>query len=279
MKVRNLAWSALATSVLIAAVPAAAQLGGGQGSSPGQLNRGGNRLQQRPRPKNYLTELKAIADAFAKKSNVRIVVDPALLVSGNPSTPADGLAVDKALDLWTGAIRNSAWRKVYLKASQATVLPPADKLAASVRTLDQLEHSGLVLENPTTKKVTTYVKNYDLSPTFADDLQAGQFAPAPVYVLYATNPSVDSMPAEERFADLQRQQMAMMMQMTPDELTQAMSNSMQMFMNMDPQVRQQMMGTMMKAGMQMFMNMPADQRNQLLQGFGGFPGAGGAPPR
>ena len=277
MKVRSLT-GLCAVSILITALPATAQLGG-QNGGQSQFNR----QQQRPQRRNYLPELKTIVEAIAKKADARIVVDPALFVAANPTAPAASLTVDKALDQLSSGIRNSAWRRVYLKASQAAVLPPAEKLAASVRALDQLEQTGLVLENPAAKKATTFVKNYDITPSFADDLQAGQFAPTPVYVLYSLTSKPEAQTLGERYADLQREQMQMMMQMTPDELSESMNNGLQMFMNMDPNVRQQMMGTMMKAGMQMFMNMSPDQRNQLLQGIfpGGLPGGGGGfqPPR
>jgi len=76
--------------------------------------------------------------------------------------------------------------------------------------------------------------------------------------------------------DMQRQSMEMMLQMSPEELEQAMSQGLQMFMNMDPQTRTRLMGMQMRAGMQMFMRMSPEQRNELMQGvMQMFGGAGG----
>lgn len=279
---RGIALSILALGL---ATPSTAQLGNlpGTQNQGGQINRLNNRQQARPQKKNYLTELRSIVDAIAKSHDTKIVVDPNLFVATPPKAPGDGLSLDQALDLLSAAIKGSSWRRVYLQQSGNNLVPTADKLANAVRTLDQLEHSGIVLENPATKKATTYLKNYAVSPTFKDELQAGQFDTKPVYVLYSLSVSPEARSVEERFADLQRQQMEMMMNMSPEEMSASMQASMQTFMNMDPQMRGQMMGNMMRAGMQMFMNMPADQRNQLLQGFGGFqggfPGAPPGPPR
>jgi hypothetical protein len=248
------------------------------GTLQGQGNRQG-RLANRPLPKrNYLPELRAVVDSLAKRTESKILVDPSLFVAAAPKPPAEDASLDKALDQLVLAVKGSSWKKVYLQQNNNTLTPSPDKLANSVRTLDQLEHSGLVLENPVTKKATTYLKNYAVSNSFVEDLQAGQFNTTPVYILYATTVSLESKSVEERFADLQRQQMEMMMNMSPEEMTQAMQASMQSFMNMDPQMRTRMMGNMMQAGVQMFQSMPADQRMQLLQGFGNFPGGPPARP-
>jgi hypothetical protein len=284
MQPRLIAGGAAALSLLLATSAAEAQVGQLQGN---QANRQGVRLTPRQQQKkNFLPELRAVTEGLAKAAEVKIVVDPALFVPTAPKSPSTDLALDRALDLITSSIKGSSWRRVYLQTGATTTLPPADKLAASVRALEQLEHGGLVLENPATKKATTYLKNYSISQSFTEELQAGQFSPSPIYVVYATTASADAKSMEDRFADLQRQQMELMMQMSPEEMSAAMEHGMNQFMNMDPAVRQQMMGNMMQAGMRMFMNMPPDQRNQMFQnmgqmfqGFGGAPGGGGQPQR
>jgi hypothetical protein len=283
MKLGRIASGGAALSLLISALPLQAQVGGQSGQSqPGsgnQLNRQGVRLQPRQQRKNYLAELKIITEALAKSANSKVVVDPALFVPAAPKAPASELSLDKALDQLAASIRGSAWKRVYLPEALGSTVPPADKLANSVRALDQLEQTRLVLENPVTKKATTFIKNYSISPNFTEELQASEFHTSPIYVFYSQNPGIESKSVEERFADLQRQQMEMMMNMSPEEMAGAMQYGMDQFMNMDPQLRTQMMGNMMRAGMQMFMNMPADQRNQMMQGMGQmFQGIGGGFP-
>jgi hypothetical protein len=258
-------------------VPVTAQVNRNNTQNRGVLN------QRRPAPKNYNAELKLIAENVAQRLNIRIVVDPALFVAAAPKAPAEAQTPEQAMAALVATLKEASWRRVYLTQAQASAVPAAAKLAASVRALDQLEQSGIVLENPQTKKATTYVKNYNVSPTFNEDLTAGQFSPTPIYVIYSTNPFASAMSPQDRMMDLQKQQMEMMMNMSPEEVGEAMSRGMQLWQN--PATRQQMMGTMMKAGMQMFQNMSPEQRNEMMQqsmqifqqSFGGQGGPGAGP--
>ncbi len=255
-------------------------------SSGAQLNRpqAGQRQaqQRRPAKKNFAAEFAAIAVDLGKTLNARVVVDPLIFVINKPSAPKDE-TIEAALNTLTTGMKNVAWRRAYLnQAGGGGVSNPA-KLAAAVRAMEMVEQSGLVTENVATRRASTLIKSYEVTDTFKEDLAASKFGPEPIYVIYSTaSDSFAGMTAEEKFQDLQRQQMEMMLQMNPDEMAQAMTGSMNMMMNMDPAARSQMMGSMMKAGMQMFQNMPADQRNALMQDMAGMmQGAfgGGGPPR
>lgn len=263
----------LAAALVAAAAPAAwAQFAPGPGLRPG--------MQQRPLPpRNYWKEFKGYADDVAAKYQAKVVVDPGLFVSAKPG-PASGDTIEAALNSLVGQVKNCAWRRVYLKAG---AVPSPEQLAAAVRALEMIQESGLVLENPASKRATSFLKGFPVGPSFTEDLAAQQFATAPVYVIFSTSPGPDaSKSLEDRYMDLQRQQLEMMMQMTPDQLQAAMARGMQMWQSLDPATRSQMMGQMMRAGMQMFMNMPPEQRQQLMQDVfqsmqGAF-GPGGPPP-
>jgi len=237
-------------------------------------------MQQRPLPpRNYWKEFKGYADDVATKFQAKVVVDPTLFVSAKPG-PATGDTVEAALNSLVAQVKNCAWRRVYLKSGST---PSPDRLAAAVRALETIEESGLVLENPASKRATSFLKGFPVSPSFTEDLAAQQFATTPVYVIFSTAPGVDaSKSLEDRYMDLQRQQLEMLMQMSPDQLQAAMTRGMQMWQNLDPATRTQMMGQMMRAGMQMFMNMPPEQRQQLMQevfqSMQGTFGPGGPPP-
>src|SRR5205085_10191923 len=114
------------------------------------------------------------------------------------------------------------------------------------------EQAGIVLENPATRRATTYIKNFEVPQNFDQALEPQQSSQPGVYVILTTLEGPGAQSPEDRFFDLQREQMEMMMQMDPDQLSQAMSHGMDLWMNMDPALRGQMMGQMMKAGMQMF---------------------------
>jgi hypothetical protein len=165
------------------------------------------------------------------------------------------------------------------------VVPSAERLVDSVRALDKVEQSGIVLENPATHKATTYLKDWSVTPTFKDDLASGQFNGTPIYVLYSLKANGGKSAAEE-LADMQKRSMDLMMSMDPDQMAAAMDQGVQMFMNMDPEMRGRFLGMQMQAGMKMFQNMNPDQRNQLMgqimqsvqqNGGGLFGGPGGTP--
>jgi hypothetical protein len=255
-----------------------------------QVNRNTQRQGaiRRPAPKLYLKELQALAERLSKAHDVKIVVDPALIVARAPKEPTPGASIEQALDELSAQIRSATWRRIFIHQGQMSALPAPEKLAATVRALDLIEQSGVVMENPANRRVTYFVKNQPVTPEFEQQLDAQQISKTPIYVLYnpssAADPNANKSP-EERMLDLQRQQMEMMMQMDPDQMANAMSQGMQMWMNLDPQTRAQFVGNMIRAGMNMWQNMPAEQRQQMMQEmmnmsqqfFGG--GGGGRPPR
>lgn len=271
-RIVRLCAAAVALSAWITAVPAASQTQGGI-RRPG-LN------ARRPQRKNYLTEFKTAAESLAKKHEVRIVVDPLLFVASKPQLPV-GESLDDALKALITPVRSASWRRVYLLQSAAI---DAEKLSAAVRSLELVEQSGLVLENPALGKATSYYKNFPVPAAFQQNLADQQFEIKPVYVIYnaKANAEEDKSP-EDRMLDLQREQMELMMQMDEDSLSQSMARGMQLWNNFDPQMRTQVMGTMMRAGMQMFQSMsPADQQNMMqmmMQNAQGLFGGAGGPPR
>lgn len=245
----------------------------------GGLNRGGG--IQRPQPKNFYPQLKTELETLAKRTSAKLLIDPTLFIAEKPATaPAEG-TIDAGLDALVGNMKGVAWRRVYLTNEQANAMPSAVKMAATLRALDVVEQSGLVTENTATKRATTILKNYPVTDGFKQDLAAGQFSTVPVYVVYSTSASSGTM--QDRMADLQRQQMELMMQMSPEQMTESMAKGMDMWISLDPNMRMQMMGSMMRGGMQMFMNLSPEQRQQFTQEMmqigqqlgGGFPGAPG----
>ncbi len=265
---------------IAAGIPCGAQV---NRPNQGQLGNRGTQLR-RPVPKNYFADLKIITDTLAAKNNVKIVLDPSIFVAVKPTAPVDNSALATSLDALISQLKKVSWRRVYLTQVQASSLPPPDKLAASVRTLDQIEQAGLILENPLTRRATSYMKEFAVPANFGEALQAQQFSTDGVIVIYNTIGGPDaSKSMEDRFFDLQKQQMDMMMQMDPDQLGQALSRGMELWNQMDPTTRSAFMGQMMRAGMQMFNNMSPEQKQQMMQDamqmFGGLGGGfGGKPP-
>lgn len=215
-------------------------------------------------PRSYTAEMTAAAEAVGKAFEVKVVVDPALFVPAPPAEPKEAQSADAAVNALVAGLKNAAWRKVYLTQSEASAGIPAARLAAMVRAVDVLETGGLVLENPATRRAISLQKNMPILPGFAEELRSLRFNPAPVYVIYSTLGGGAGGSAEEKFLDLQRQQLELMMQMDPDALAETFAKGMQMWASLDPQTRSRMMANMMQAGTQMFMQMAPAARAELV---------------
>jgi hypothetical protein len=268
--VNGLVLLSISALALVPLSPAYAQLGNPQGANRSPAFK-------KAAPKNYFSVLKEITETLSTKFKARIVADPAIFVATKPVAPNESTNIVIAMDSLVSQLKRASWRRLYLTQNQGSVLPAAEKLAASVRAMELVEQSGIVLENPATRKLTTFVKNFAAPANLEAELKAQEFNPDAVYVIYSTELGADgAKSAEDRFFDLQKEQMDMMMQMDGDQLSQAMARGMDLYAQLDPATRSALMGQMMRAGMQMFMNMPADQRQALMQDaasmFGGLTG-------
>lgn len=276
---RAVLWAAV-VGFLMSGFPAMAQLYQGQ-ARPRPLGR-------RAMQKNYVKELQQLAADLSRRYQVKIVVDPALMVTAPPKAPSESATIHAAMDSLARQIKNAAWKRLYLNQAQAASPPPAAKLAAAVRVLDMLEQNALVLEDPRSQTATSFVKNFRVPENFGEALAAQQFSPNAIYVLYSTLPvqgadEGSSRSLQEQMLDLQHRQMELMLQMDPDMMAQTMAQGMQMWQNLDPQTRGRFLAMMMRAGMQMWQNMPPEQRQQMMQSIHeifqqGLGNPGGPPP-
>jgi len=222
--------------------------------------------QNRQQAENFAPDVKAIADDAAKRYSATIVVDPGLFVPTKPVPLPNDWTLAQTMDGLAKMARGLTWRRIYMaqpQANQPAVIPPAEKLVDSVRALDKVENSGIVLENPATHQATTYVKNWAVTATFSNDLTTSQFSNTPIYVLYSPVPT--GLAAKQRLLDLTRESMSMMMGLNQDDLNDIVNQQMQMFMSLDPTTRAEFMGMQMRAGMAMMQSMPPDQMQALIQ--------------
>jgi hypothetical protein len=238
---------------LLASLPAMAQR---QGSS--------NRPQQAPR--SYTAEFTALADKVAAALQVRIVVDPSVFVPAPPQEPQTLDSPDATIAAMVAGLKDTSWRKVYLQKSETSASLRPERLAAMVRALDTLETGGIVLENPATRRAVSVQKNLPVLPGFRDELRERKFDEAGIYVIYSTVGGGLGGSIEDRFLDLQRQQLELMTQMDPDALADTFAKGMQMWASLDPQTQSRLMSNMMRAGTQMFMRMDPAARANLVGG-------------
>lgn len=203
-------------------------------------------------PRSFLPEVRQIASEIAKRFNARVVVDPSLVPQAQPRNPAEAETIEAALDLLCRQVRAAAWRRVYLNQVQFNTLPAAEKLAETVRMMTRIEQTGVVVENPATRRASAFLRDYAVSPTFKDELAAQQFSTVPVYVIYRTTDQTAQEAAAESYADLQRKQFEMLSQMDPQTRAQALQQSIQAMMSADPQTRQQFLQFLQQARMMLF---------------------------
>ncbi len=92
--------------------------------------------------------------------------------------------IDRAGEMLTTAFPELRWRKVYLRPGER---PTAEKLAAWLRALDQVESAGLVLTDTKGAKMTYLARDVPVEPGYFDNMADRKvaFDPTPVYVLYA----------------------------------------------------------------------------------------------
>jgi hypothetical protein len=142
-----------------------------------------------------------------------------------------------------------AWRRLYLPEAQLKHLQRAETaaaLAAAVRTLEGLACGSHVVENAATRRATLFLPGTKVS---AAELKAEELGARPVYLLYSTAPAAVGGTPAERFGDLQRRQMALLLQMDPGQMAASMEQLIRTFDGADATARARLMGLPVAAAM------------------------------
>jgi hypothetical protein len=104
------------------------------------------------------------------------------------------------------------------------------------------------LENPATARGILY-RNDAASSLLEPAMKAGGFQDQPIYLLYSTTPGAGGGTLLARFADLQRRQIGLMLQMSPDQMSHSMDQVIRTFQSADDDTRARLMGLPVMAGM------------------------------
>jgi hypothetical protein len=112
--------------------------------------------------------------------------------------------------------------------------------------LEGLTCGSLVIENAATRPVTTYRQS---APLDLAQREAQRLDPRPVYLLYNPLPSARGETRGQRLADLQRQQMALMLRMDPVQVASSMQQLIHAYDAADQETRSRLMGLPMAAAM------------------------------
>lgn len=199
-----------------------------------------------------LAELRAWGTELSRRHGVPIVIDPEIFVAQPPRREVGELPAEQAIAALVNSLPGVAWRRVYLsEADRARIETPrvAEALAADVRRLELHEGESLEVEQVREQRATSYVRHRPVTARFAAEKEAAGFGKEAVYVVYSTTPSARGETAEARFADLQRQQIGLMLQMSPSQMGQAMQQLIDGYGSLDPAAQKRMLGLPLMAGM------------------------------
>ncbi len=222
------------------------------------------------------------AQELAQKFKVQIVVDPALTLRVNPPQADD---LERALDEMTTQARDVVWRKVYTNKVLGAE-PNAEQILSAVRALITIELGGVMVVNPRAATLNSFVANYPAPPDLENTLEQMQppFSAKPVYVIL--NPKPQGATAlrgskTEQFAQMQQQLMDLLAKMSPEERQQALQSAMSMWMNADPNLRNQMIFEGMRMSFEYWQTLSPEQQREMMEMgrkfFEQYFGGGGMP--
>ncbi len=213
-------------------------------------------------------------DEICKQSGARILLEKTAEV--NITANVDGVPVEEALGVITKA-GDLAWRKIYIKADSPMLKNP-ESLAATLRLMEGLKFPDLIIERTSTMENLVHVAN---KPT-VDAVPAAlrkDMGMVPLYLI--TNDKAAKKAKEkaesnvEKYMKLQKDSMDMFLKMTPEEREQAMVNGMSLMYQMDPNFMTSatqalmknpgMMEQVMQTQMQSMFKMPAEDRRAIMR--------------
>ena len=217
----------------------------------------------------------AATDQVVKQSGARILMEKTADVKITASV--SDVSVEEALSVICKA-GELEWRRIFIPADSMLLKNP-DTLAATLRLMEGLRFPEMIIEKTSTREQLVHASNrraVDAIPTsLRKDMGMVAF-----YVV--TNDRAAKRAKEkadstiEKYSQLQRESMEMFMKMTPEEREQALAAGMVMMQQMDPSFMLEATKAMMKMGPEMmnqiqeqqmkgFMSMPPEDRRAMMR--------------
>ena len=204
------------------------------------------------------------AQELAQKFTVQIIVDPALTARVAPPQ-ADTL--EKALDEMVANLREVVWRKVYTNKVLG-MEPNPEQIVSATRALLTIELGGVMVVNPRSATLNSFVANYPVPPNLEATLEQMQppFSAKPVYVILSLRPPQATLRGTpgEQFNQLQQQLLELLARMSPEERSQALRAGMNLWMNADPALRNQMILEGMRLSFEYWQSLSPEQQRELM---------------
>ncbi len=222
------------------------------------------------------------AQELSSKFSVKIVVDPLMTARVQPPQAKE---LESALNELVGQVSGAVWRKVYTNRVLGQE-PEPEKVVAAVRALLAIELGGVLVLDPRTGTLHSFVANYPIAPNFEQSLEQMQppFSSTPIYVILEPRPRVlaDLKGTRmEQFTKVQQQLLELLARMTPEERAQALRAGFQMWLNADPELRYQMMFEGLRMSFEYWQSLTPEQQQQMMEEgrkwFEQYFGGGGNP--
>lgn len=231
----------------------------------GGAQTGGRTQRSAPQKDDGRVPIAQAAQEVAQKFKVQIIVDPTLTVRVTP-TQADTL--EKALDDLVANARDVVWRKVYTNKVLG-MEPNPEQILSAVRALLTIELGGVMVVNPRSATLNSFVANYPVPQNLEETLEQMQppFSAKPVYVILNPRPQQPALRGTptEQFAQIQQQMLELLAKMSPEERSQALRAGMQMWMNADPNLRNQMIFEGMRMSFEYWQSLSPEQQREMME--------------
>lgn len=240
---------------LCAALTASAQTKGTQ-----------NNANTRQPNDNRVPIQQAVQD-LAQSTSARIFVDD--LASGRVMKPV-AKELEPALDEIVRQVPGLVWRKVYLRKIIGAE-PQPERVVNAVRNMLTIDLGGVIAVDSKTNTLASFVRDFPYPSGFEQGLGSMQppFEDKPYYVVVNPKPrpvfDTDKGGAVDTYMNMQQQMLGLLNKMSPEERQKAMQAGMQMWMQMDPSLRNQMMLEGMRMSFEMWQQMSPDQRQQMME--------------
>ncbi len=203
---------------------------------------------------------------LADKFKTKVIVDPLLNMRVQP-VEADNL--EAGLDQIVAQTREVVWRKVHVNKVLGAQ-PSDEQIINSTRALLGIELGGVMVVNPRTNTLNSFVANFPVPAGFEQSLEQMQppFDSKPIYVVLTprapTSEALKGTPME-RFAQAQQQMMELLAKMSPEERRQALQSGFYAWMNADPELRNMMIFEGMRMSFEYWQTLSPDQQREMME--------------
>ena len=199
---------------------------------------------------SYPAELLSAVRALAGEEQATILLDPGVFAADRTRLPERGPGLEARLTELVRQHRGVVWRRVYVPERQLARLKKSGATAAlvqAVRFVDGLEAEAIYLEDPGSGRRVRFERR---APRDGKNLT--ESLPAEMrdfHLVLSATPSARGRTQEERRLDLQRQQVGLMLRMSPEQMAAAMGPLVAGYGGAGPEERRRLIGLPLMAGM------------------------------